>query len=144
MNLDKQHIDKIFADMEMVGDSIPHDHPNRCKRKVVTLAYVEGKRTIAVLTNLALGDCSNEVGNCGCMHAEQHLVASITRGGIPAKQEEDRVLFINYSPCTNCANLLAASEQVDTVVYKIPTEHDLRGIDRLKQFMEVIHYDDIQ
>lgn len=73
------------------------------------------------------GHCTNEVGNCGCPHAEQRaLVCLLSR--FKHGRDLPIVLVQTYSPCTTCANLIALSGLVEAVVWKIDTEHDMRGI----------------
>lgn len=73
--------------------------------------------------------CTNEVGNCGCVHAEQKAVVQLLKCMVI----EDRFMLCStYSPCTNCANLITLVPQIKIVLYAIPTEHDLRGIQILQ------------
>lgn len=78
--------------------------------------------------------CSNEVGNCGCSHAEPRLVQEILkRGGV----QGTLILVCTYSPCTNCANIVIDSGLFSGCVYDILTEHDKRGAEFLKEAMLV-------
>ena len=47
---------------------------NPCKR-----AYVEayGIKELVKATNGNLGECTGEVGNCGCIHAEDNLLSNV-------------------------------------------------------------------
>lgn len=126
-----------------------------CKRKAVGCAVVEigyrpcqtAKRSPPLLYVKPLftkingplpgHECSNVVGNCGCVHAEQRAVISLmlARSHNPCPgllEPKTTVLVCQYSPCTSCANLIVACEEITDVVYAIPTEHDLRGIDILR------------
>jgi deoxycytidylate deaminase len=87
--------------------------------------------------------CTNIVGNCGCSHAEPRAILNaIKRGyGWPDKL----ILLCTYSPCTNCANVINDSKIITAVVYKILTEHDVRGAELLvKAGLDVITVSDLQ
>jgi deoxycytidylate deaminase len=78
--------------------------------------------------------CTNEVGNCGCCHAEPRAVIKALKNRY---FKEDCILVCTYSPCTNCANIILASEIITGVVYDILTEHDKRGAELLEAVMPV-------
>jgi deoxycytidylate deaminase len=72
--------------------------------------------------------CTNEVGKCGCAHAEPRAILAALRAGI---KERELVMLSSYSPCTNCANIIVDSGLVSLVVYDVLTEHDPRGLEIL-------------
>lgn len=78
---------------------------NPCKR-----AYVEayGIKELVKATNGNLGECTGEVGNCGCIHAEDNLLSN--NKGI-------KIIYVNYSPCINCAKKIV-EYGIKTVIYK--------------------------
>ncbi len=45
-------------------------------------------------------DCRNEVGNCGCVHAEPNAIAKV-----PIKDKR-KVFFLTSEPCELCAKLV--------------------------------------
>lgn len=99
-----------------------------CKRKDVLVHALRIKDDEFVYMDHAYngpvcGECSGEKGNCGCIHAEIRLLLTTEGRGI---------LHSTYSPCTNCANAIVASNRFAAVLYDIPTEHDLRGIEFLR------------
>jgi deoxycytidylate deaminase len=102
-----------------------------CKRKGVACLLFQITNGSCILlgnsVNGPLGDyeCTNEVGNCGCAHAEAMLICGL---GIPVDIMRGYILAVNYAPCTNCANLIAMSRLFDGVVYLRPTHHDERGL----------------
>lgn len=87
--------------------------------------------------------CSNEVGNCGCMHAEQKAIIDIYSKWSHL-QSMRNILFCTYSPCSTCANMISYSKAFQAVVYKIDTAHDMRGINILRNGgIKVIRLDEI-
>ncbi len=78
--------------------------------------------------------CSNEVGNCGCMHAEIRAVMDIWLDRAnPDMVLGTWVMVCTYSPCTNCANFIVEyGPWIKAVYFQILTEHDVRGRDRLQ------------
>ena len=54
-----------------------------------------------------LGECTGEVGNCGCIHAEDNLLSN--NKGI-------KIIYVNYSPCINCAKKIV-EYGIKTVIY---------------------------
>lgn len=83
--------------------------------------------------------CSNEVGNCGCSHAEPRTVQSV----IEINEVMPLVMICTYSPCTNCANIIIDSGLFSGIIYQILTEHDKRGDKFLREAMPVITVDDL-
>lgn len=110
-------------------DSDPEEETN-CKRKLVRCwaftAYEEDGELTKVLkaNNGSNYICSNEVGNCGCAHAETRVILGLMKTQVPGPF----VLLVNYSPCSNCANLIVDSKLIIAVAYRHVTEHDKRGL----------------
>lgn len=97
---------------------------NPCKRMIVTAigrAY-EGDTTYCA-TNYNLGECTQEVGNCGCVHAEAALLEILPNPSY---------VFVSHSPCLNCAQKLVRAG-VKKVVYAVPYRK-LEGIDYLRWY----------
>jgi len=76
--------------------------------------------------------CSGERGNCGCIHAEQRALEFCIREHAYYSDEPRFALLVNYSPCTNCANMIVASMVIDRVYFITMTEHDKRGVRHLQ------------
>jgi len=59
--------------------------------------------------------CSNEVGNCGCIHTEpQAIIYALTNGRVCT------TLVLTHSPCVSCANLIAISQTyIDKIFYAV-------------------------
>jgi deoxycytidylate deaminase len=72
--------------------------------------------------------CSGEVGNCGCAHAEPRALMYTLN---LLNREDELWLLTQYSPCTNCANAIVDASELLTnlvgVAWVIDTEHDMRG-----------------
>ncbi len=117
-------------------------HTTKCKRKGVACMLVPFVSRLdeslvdyhlrKVYTNGPLRDdeqfCSGEIGNCGCIHAEMNALVDRllwTKG----LNSPGYALFCNYSPCTNCANLIVKSTIIHRVVFIHDTVHDMRGIE---------------
>jgi len=118
-----------------------------CKRKAVGCSIIEihtrlpGVNRIVLSHNGPSGfenECSGVVGNCGCSHAEPRAVFKYLN-----KLKKDygdclwSIMICNYSPCTNCANIIVDSGIITAVVYKILTEHDIRGVEILKRSLDI-------
>lgn len=72
------------------------------------------------------GRCLNEVGNCGCIHAEFKAVLETCNNN-----QFDCALLSSYAPCSNCANLIVTSGRFSAVLFGRPTPHDTRGLEIL-------------
>ncbi len=111
-----------------------------CKRKGVACGLLQGEATKWFFNGPIGRDptlCSNEVGNCGCIHAEFRAVENAIRWR--QLRGEKASLLVNFSPCTSCANLIAVSGCIERVYYITLTEHDKRGLRHLeKAGVEVI------
>jgi len=107
-----------------------------CKRKGVAAILVDpiaSKRGGITKTVAFNGpsdgmECSNEVGNCGCVHAETRVLIGALKQYLSKKVH---YLLIHYSPCTRCAQEIVLSGIVSKVFYKVITEHDKRGLEIL-------------
>ena len=101
-----------------------------CKRKAVGCQMYhlfEGKvitKSVVHVNGSVTGECTNEVGNCGCCHAEPRAILE----AVQKTYYKFNSLLCLYSPCTTCANLIVMSKVVRLVMYDIPTEHDMRGL----------------
>lgn len=77
-------------------------------------------------------ECTGEVGNCGCAHAEPLAVLALMN---MLNRSHEFILCCNYSPCTRCAHVIINAHQVagliSAVVFKHLTEHDVRGAELL-------------
>ena len=121
------------------------DYHSDCKRKttgcriVYPAEHAQGLFRIvgSAVNGPAKGHvCTNEVGNCGCMHAEMQAIMGARNYAILVKRSfDDCSLLSDYSPCTNCANIITLNNMylglyyvsVRTVIYRIHTDHDPRG-----------------
>ncbi len=87
--------------------------------------------------------CTNEVGNCGCIHAE-----SVTISNYFNYRKSYTVLtpwlvmLCTYAPCLNCANLIIASKVVNCFIYDIPYR-DTKGVALLEAGLSVYKLSDI-
>jgi len=96
----------------------------KCKRMKVVAFGVNDMNETALKTNVSHTEegCTNEVGNCGCSHAEEELLKVLNNV---------QVAVISLSPCINCARLLVV-HGVKTVLY-IEEYRRTDGIDYLKK-----------
>lgn len=89
-------------------------------------------------------ECSDQVGNCGCSHAEPRACIAVMCDEPRLREVRDNAQMVcTYSPCTNCANIIVDSGVIDAVVYDILTEHDRRGVLILKRAMPVFNREDL-
>lgn len=94
-----------------------------CKRMTVRAMGINEKGDILQETNGNYDDegCRNEIGNCGCEHAETELLK---------RDSTIKKIAISHSPCFNCAKAIVDSN-VKTVIYK--EEYRLKeGLNHLK------------
>ena len=92
-----------------------------CKRMLVQALAVDVLGNIAFSTNSNDSECTGEVGNCGCTHAEINVLR---------KMKQPITLYLSHSPCEKCAQALIKST-IKTVIY----ENEYRkteGIELLK------------
>ena len=71
--------------------------------------------------------CTNEVGNCGCSHAEPRAIVSLLKSvEVPY---QPLVMLCTHAPCATCANLIIDCAKIICVVYnedyRITTGRDL-------------------
>ncbi len=119
--------------------------PSGCKRKSVGCALLRvdwsNPYSLAQTHNGPSGSghvCTDEVGNCGCSHAEPRAVISALKTiGKYRYKGIKLVCLCQYSPCTNCANILLDSKLICGCVYETLTEHDTRGAVILAQVVPV-------
>lgn len=71
--------------------------------------------------------CTGEIGDCGCVHAEQ-------RAAQFSIKHLHTVWITSYSPCLSCANLALALNTVKEWYWLIDAPHHPRGPERLKEF----------
>lgn len=126
---------------KLLVDDLAWAELNRtCKRKAVAARIVSPQPSGFWLTlarehngpakRRTLDGCSGEKGNCGCCHAEPRaILTALTAFG----QQRKGIMLCSYSPCTACANTILSVDFIVAVVYDIATEHDLRGIDLLRE-----------
>lgn len=95
-----------------------------CKRKTVQASVfgLDGELKAQAYNGPAEGhECSNEVGNCGCEHAEPKVLGML-QADVPL------IMAVTYSPCTKCAEAIIAHSGVRMVAFKWMTYHDLGGL----------------
>jgi deoxycytidylate deaminase len=92
-----------------------------CKRNTVYAIGMTHGQT-AKACNYNEGECTNEIGNCGCKHAEIALLE---------KMPNPNVVVVSMSPCKACAEALI-SAGVRLVMYQ--EEYRLtEGLELLKK-----------
>ena len=79
--------------------------------------------------------CTNEVGNCGCSHAEPRAILSHIRQC--CENDCPTILLTTYSSCTPCANLIIESNFIDVVAYEIWAPHWARADIVLRNVLNV-------
>lgn len=111
---------------------------SRCRRKSVCAIACRAETGIlfAVAYNGPVGDwsCTNEVGRCGCMHAEQRLILDLLRDSRPPSLD----LYVTHSPCQTCANLILESNLFRRVVFREVAVHWQDSLEFLRRNMEVV------
>ena len=80
-----------------------------CKRKQVGVCFADYKGSDQYSPmhydwNRTYGECTGEIGNCGCCHAEICGLLEVVLLTLDAV-----TVICEYSPCTNCANALEDS-----------------------------------
>lgn len=70
-----------------------------CKRMTVSAIGTDyyGYRAFATNGNFTEAGCTNEVGRCGCIHAEINLLQIIPN---------PKIVDVSHSPCLDCAKAL--------------------------------------
>ena len=83
---------------------------NECKRMLVTALGITEDGNIIKVSNGNEAECTGEIGNCGCTHAEINLLRVMPNPG---------VVIVSHSPCLDCAKALVEAE-VKYVEYHLP------------------------
>ena len=104
---------KIFADFAEALASL-----STCKRNKVgcVIATPDFTQVLAIGYNgvpAGADDdaCSDDVGNCGCIHAEMNAVAKLR------SERSSLHLVTTVSPCKLCAGLIVNTKQIARVSY---------------------------
>lgn len=99
----------------------------KCKRKAVACSIINpimgGKETLVVTMNGPLGrhECTNEVGACGCAHAEPEALLKIAP--LMSHPPYSLILCCTHLPCVPCANVIIQSRLIGTVVFMYEAPH---------------------
>jgi deoxycytidylate deaminase len=123
-----------------------------CLRKAVGCSAITAQEVEGLMTPLLIyrvhngpsvpgNKCTNEVGNCGCSHAEPRMVLEALDQNYA--ENMPLIMLCTYSPCTNCANIVIDSGLFKGIIYSILTEHDKRGAQFLKEAMHVMTVDEL-
>ena len=135
----------IIEDMGLIADNARNR--TKCKRKGVGCQLISIEKDIICSLNYVFNgpsiegfECTNEVGNCGCMHSEPKAIINALKDQFESKEW---IMLCTYSPCTNCANIIIRSGIVKGIVYDILTEHDKRGDKFLRQSIDVLTLQEI-
>lgn len=78
-----------------------------CKRLSVgcVIASLDGRRVYGVGYNGGAAglhdECTDAIGNCGCVHAEANAIANAE-----TRRSDDKVILVTTSPCLLCAKLI--------------------------------------
>lgn len=99
-----------------------------CKRGLVTAIGITRDETQYGI-NHNEGECTGEVGNCGCIHAEADLLS---------KMNNPEVVVVSHSPCLECAKKLVQAGV--STVYFLHLYRKTEGLDYLlDNEVRVIH-----
>lgn len=82
----------------------------RCKRQTVWAMGIDETGRVAAARNYSPDECSGQVGNCGCVHAEMALLQEMPN---PYK------VVVSHSPCLQCAKALVDAG-VEVVAFMQP------------------------
>lgn len=104
----------------------------KCERMTVTAVGINtyGNMKVATNGNYNENGCTNEVGKCGCVHAEEELINEMGR-------YIDTVI-LSHSPCLDCAIKLCKA-RVKTVIY-VEKYRKINGIVFLKKNNVKVHH----
>jgi deoxycytidylate deaminase len=112
-----------------------------CKRKSVGSVIVEQLDSLTHYISPDINgpihpsiECTNEVGNCGCAHAEPKIIMAYLKN---RKKQGPTVLYSTYTPCTPCAHLIIGSGVIDLVVWEIDAPHWARAEEMLRAVLPV-------
>jgi len=128
------------AEQQLIQQFEMHPGETTCKRKLTWASIMMRHWGRATFTTFRVNNgserssrfCSNEVGNCGCSHAEiKAILAALADVPFVELYQHHCVCCTLYSPCSTCANTICDSRFVNAVVYDIMTRHDTRGVDIL-------------
>ena len=103
--------------------AIEVNKPKPCKRLLVRIAGMDRTGLLAYTENYneTAEGCKNELGKCGCTHAEINLLKVM---------EYPLRVIISHSPCLECAKALIAVDIEQ--VYYIDPYRKTEGIELLK------------
>jgi deoxycytidylate deaminase len=90
--------------------------------------------------------CTNEVGNCGCGHAEPRAIIEYMKQDLLEYEDDIKIpviLLTTYSSCTPCANLILMAGFIHAVAYEIWAPHWARADQILRNAMPVWKRDEI-
>lgn len=68
--------------------------------------------------------CRDEIGNCGCVHAEANAIAKLS-------DRRDSILICTTGPCESCAGLIANRKTIREVHYVSEYRYTI-GLDNLR------------
>lgn len=94
---------------------------NRCKRQTVVAVGRNSEKLVSA-TNGNVNECSGEVGNCGCTHAEMLVLRAM-----PNPQN----VLVTLSPCIDCAKAL-----VESGVRVVEYENEYRKTDGIEYLVK--------
>lgn len=83
------------------------DH--RC-RNVLSIGYN------GPASGLPNNSCTNEVGNCGCVHAEINALLKL-------RSNEPAILYTTVAPCWNCARAIINADTIIGMLYSGECRH---------------------
>lgn len=137
----KETIDKTFDRIRTEAEE-----NQICKRKAVgsaILLFDVAPDLITIITAIngpshPTNECTNEVGNCGCSHAEPKVILHFLQKH-QKEGNETVILLSTYSPCVPCANLIIEAGFIDAVAYEIYAPHWARGVEMLRKVLPVWH-----
>ena len=120
---------------------------NICEEKIYKCSYCLGHSKTPIIENGKCSICNTKlkeedveieyITNEFVLHAEQNVITYCAKNGIPTK---DTILYVTMSPCKTCAKLIVQAG-IKKVIY-LNKYRDIEGIQFLKQFIEVEHYDE--
>jgi len=67
--------------------------------------------------------CSNEEGNCGCVHAEANAIAKFN-----SETAKPSIMYVTCRPCVHCAGLILNCDKIVGLIWG-EAYRDVRGID---------------
>lgn len=103
-----------------IAFEVQHDHPHGFTNRYLAHA-VNGSSW-----------CTANYGACGCIHAEAALLMNLILGLGYKRRLRQLVLITTFSPCVQCAALIAHSDMVSEVYYQREYDADPAGIHVLR------------